>query len=377
MGLARRRHFANKGRQVLAIEDELFGEGHLGVTGEAPGGLSGYSTLLAALETRRTGQLGDIVGTIQAQQDEIIRSPAGRRADRAGRPGHRQDRRRPAPRRVPALHVPVPAGGPGRAGRRAQPGVPALHRAGAALAGRGRRRAGRAVRPGARRRPGRVRDPGLGPRQGRRPHGPRAGQGRARPRAPAAGGPRRALRRDVPPADGRGLGSHREGRPPALPPSQRGPPVRRDRGVRGHGHDRSHRDDGRGRARSHPPPRAGAGGAGAHVAGAEAPRAAPRPLRLPRPAAPRRLEVAVGRRVDGPLSPPPRAREHQRQRCGLVGRRHRAPGRGTGAARAAGQPHQRRRRARSGPTATSWSTRCRTSRRCSCGWWPAARSTAR
>jgi DNA helicase IV len=75
MGLARRRHFANKGRQVLAIEDELFGEGHLGVTGEAPGGLSGYSTLLAALETRRTGQLGDIVGTIQAQQDEIIRSP--------------------------------------------------------------------------------------------------------------------------------------------------------------------------------------------------------------------------------------------------------------------------------------------------------------
>ncbi len=74
MGLARRRHFAMKGRQVLALEDELFGEGHLGVTGEASGGLSGYSTLLAALETRRTGQLGDIVGTIQAQQDEIIRS---------------------------------------------------------------------------------------------------------------------------------------------------------------------------------------------------------------------------------------------------------------------------------------------------------------
>ncbi len=73
MGLVRRRHFATKGRQILAIEDELFGEGHLGVTGE--GGLSGYSTLLAALETRRTGQLGDIVGTIQAQQDEIIRSP--------------------------------------------------------------------------------------------------------------------------------------------------------------------------------------------------------------------------------------------------------------------------------------------------------------
>jgi DNA helicase IV len=72
MGLARRRHFATKGRQIIAIEDELFGEGHLGVTGE--GGLSGYSTLLAALETRRTGQLGDVVGTIQAQQDQVIRS---------------------------------------------------------------------------------------------------------------------------------------------------------------------------------------------------------------------------------------------------------------------------------------------------------------
>jgi DNA helicase IV len=32
-------------------------------------------TLLAALERGRTGQLGDIVATIQAEQDEIIRSP--------------------------------------------------------------------------------------------------------------------------------------------------------------------------------------------------------------------------------------------------------------------------------------------------------------
>jgi DNA helicase IV len=74
MGLARRRHFSTEGRRVLALEDELFGEGHIGVTGEGAESLSGYSTLLAALETRRTGQLGDIVGTIQAQQDEIIRS---------------------------------------------------------------------------------------------------------------------------------------------------------------------------------------------------------------------------------------------------------------------------------------------------------------
>ena len=86
MGLARRRHFAVHGRELLGLEDELFGEGHLGVTGEegiessngglvAPTTLRGYSTLLSALERGRTGQLGDIVATIQAEQDEIIRSP--------------------------------------------------------------------------------------------------------------------------------------------------------------------------------------------------------------------------------------------------------------------------------------------------------------
>jgi len=82
MGLARRRHFAVHGRQLLGVEDELFGEGHLGVGDEVgleakqPGaGLRGYSTLLSVLERGRTGQLGDIVATIQGEQDEIIRSP--------------------------------------------------------------------------------------------------------------------------------------------------------------------------------------------------------------------------------------------------------------------------------------------------------------
>ncbi|MEZ5257287.1 MAG: AAA family ATPase [Ilumatobacteraceae bacterium] len=92
MGLARRRHFAVKGRQLLGIEDELFGHGHLGIGHDdgldgvesAPhggagvagiSGLRGYSTLLQTLERGRTGQLGDIVATIQGEQDEIIRSP--------------------------------------------------------------------------------------------------------------------------------------------------------------------------------------------------------------------------------------------------------------------------------------------------------------
>jgi DNA helicase IV len=72
MGLARRRHFATRGRQLLGIEDELFGEHALDL-GESAG-LQGQGTLIAALETARSGRLGDIVATIQGEQDEIIRS---------------------------------------------------------------------------------------------------------------------------------------------------------------------------------------------------------------------------------------------------------------------------------------------------------------
>ena len=82
MGLARRRHFVVNGPELIALEDELFGEGHLGVGhDEGLGGedmrtsLRGFSTLITALERSRSGQLGDIVATIQAEQDEIIRSP--------------------------------------------------------------------------------------------------------------------------------------------------------------------------------------------------------------------------------------------------------------------------------------------------------------
>lgn len=98
LGLARRRHFHVQGRRLLGLEDELFGDGHLGIGSEGIGsegigaddgvlaeeasavvertdGLRGYSTLLAVLERGRTGQLGDIVATIQGEQDEIIRSP--------------------------------------------------------------------------------------------------------------------------------------------------------------------------------------------------------------------------------------------------------------------------------------------------------------
>ena len=73
MGIARRRYFATRGRQLLGIEDELFGEHALDL-GESSG-LQGQGTLIAALETSRSGRLGDIVATIQGEQDEIIRAP--------------------------------------------------------------------------------------------------------------------------------------------------------------------------------------------------------------------------------------------------------------------------------------------------------------
>jgi len=63
----------------LGLEDELFGEGHIGIGDDgltsSQNELRGYSTLVASLERGRTGTLGDIVATIQAEQDEIIRSP--------------------------------------------------------------------------------------------------------------------------------------------------------------------------------------------------------------------------------------------------------------------------------------------------------------
>ena len=78
MGLVRRRHFMMDERRLVAIEDELFGESHLGIGRDdgldAPR-LQGESTLLATLRKGRTGQLGDIVATIQAEQDVIIRAP--------------------------------------------------------------------------------------------------------------------------------------------------------------------------------------------------------------------------------------------------------------------------------------------------------------
>ncbi len=71
MGLRRRRHFTSRGRELLALDDEVFGD----LSGLDDGSLRGEGALLTALEGARSGRLGDIVGTIQAEQDRIIRAP--------------------------------------------------------------------------------------------------------------------------------------------------------------------------------------------------------------------------------------------------------------------------------------------------------------
>lgn len=75
MGLARRRHLILRGRRVVGLDDELLGEGAAGDNGHPEMVLVGEGALLAALGRSRTGRMGDIVATIQREQDEIIRAP--------------------------------------------------------------------------------------------------------------------------------------------------------------------------------------------------------------------------------------------------------------------------------------------------------------
>ena len=75
MGVVRRRHFLNRpgeGRDIIGIDDEVFDQGAADAAGLA---VMGEGALLAALDRARTGRMGDIVATIQAEQDEAIRAP--------------------------------------------------------------------------------------------------------------------------------------------------------------------------------------------------------------------------------------------------------------------------------------------------------------
>jgi DNA helicase IV len=72
MHVVRRRHFITRGgRHITALDDEVFDADASRAAGFT---VSGEGALLAALDRHRTGRMGDIVATIQAEQDEAIRA---------------------------------------------------------------------------------------------------------------------------------------------------------------------------------------------------------------------------------------------------------------------------------------------------------------
>lgn len=71
-GIRRRRHLRTRQRKVTGLNDEV-----LDIDTASPGAheeLTGEASLLAALNAGRTGRMRDIVETIQAEQDRIIRA---------------------------------------------------------------------------------------------------------------------------------------------------------------------------------------------------------------------------------------------------------------------------------------------------------------
>src|SRR3954454_14134526 len=76
-GMRRRRHLRTRRREVLAIDDEVLDLDDATAVSQSSG-LTSEAALLAAVDARRTGRMSDIVATIQAEQDSIIRSkPSG------------------------------------------------------------------------------------------------------------------------------------------------------------------------------------------------------------------------------------------------------------------------------------------------------------
>lgn len=75
-GVTRRRHLHISGRRVVSIDDDALDLSVLDPDGVDGSHLTGEAALLASLRRGRTGRMGDIVATIQADQDRIIREDA-------------------------------------------------------------------------------------------------------------------------------------------------------------------------------------------------------------------------------------------------------------------------------------------------------------
>ena len=72
--VARRRHIRTRNRQVRAVNDELLTASDASLDDLGHGDVVNESALVAAMNTARTGEMTDIVETIQREQDLIIRS---------------------------------------------------------------------------------------------------------------------------------------------------------------------------------------------------------------------------------------------------------------------------------------------------------------
>lgn len=83
-----RRHITLNFREVTSLEDEVLDVHSQRVDQASQAGtLTGEGALLASLSSRRTGKMTDIVATIQAEQDRIIRAPLDRAVVVQGGPG--------------------------------------------------------------------------------------------------------------------------------------------------------------------------------------------------------------------------------------------------------------------------------------------------
>jgi DNA helicase IV len=71
-GLLRRRHLYTRGRTVVGLDDEVFDLDRMSEADRR--GLAGEGMLLATIRRGRTGRMSDVVATIQAEQDRVIRS---------------------------------------------------------------------------------------------------------------------------------------------------------------------------------------------------------------------------------------------------------------------------------------------------------------
>jgi DNA helicase IV len=75
LGLKRRRQFVVEGRTLVQMADDLFGPDAAATAAAEGPQVRGRDALLAELERARTGQMLDIVATIQTEQDVVIRAP--------------------------------------------------------------------------------------------------------------------------------------------------------------------------------------------------------------------------------------------------------------------------------------------------------------